>query len=103
MKYVEFIKFDCIKTLGKPYTFCDKNSWEGPSCSRIPQPMPDYESLPEYHYKNVDSTPTSINGVTRPIDDFQPRKQIIEAFRKGEIKAVTSCSTHKIDQQETDG
>ena len=24
-------------------------------------------------------------------------------FIVGEIKAVTSCSTHKIDQQETDG
>ena len=26
MKYLEFIKFDCIKTLGKSCTFCDKNS-----------------------------------------------------------------------------
>ena len=26
MKYLEFIKLDCIKTLGKPCTFCDENS-----------------------------------------------------------------------------
>ena len=82
MKYLEFIKFDCIKTLGKSCTFCDKNSWAGPPCSRVPQPMPDYESLPEYHYEHVDSTPINIDGVTRPVDDFQPRKQINEAFRK---------------------
>ena len=48
----------------------------------VPQPMPDYESLSEYHYEHVDSKPINIDGVTRPVDDFQPRKQINEAFRK---------------------
>ena len=99
MKYLEFIKFDCIKTLGKPCTFCDKNSWVGPPCSKVPQPMPDYESLPEYHYKHLDSTPTNIDGVTRPVDDFQPRKQINEEFRKGEISLTDEDSIDRFSEK----
>ena len=96
---MEFIKFDCIKTLGKLCTFCDKNSWVGPPCSRVPQPMPDYESLPEYHYKHVDSTPTNIDGVTGPVDDFQPRKQINEEFRKGELSLTDEDSIDRLSEK----
>ena len=31
-----------------------------------------------------------------------PQQQHVMSYQK-KIKAVTSCSTHKIDQQETDG
>ena len=40
------------------------------------------------------------------INDYGNDLSDIEKFAKHlgiEIKAVTSCSTHKIDQQETDG
>ena len=61
--------------------------------------MPDYESLPEYHYKRVDSTPTNIDGVTRPVDDVQPRKQINEAFRKGEISLTDEDNIDRFSEK----
>ena len=37
-------------------------------------------------------------------DIIQPPKQFRDTYKSvKQIKAVTSCSTHKIDQQETDG
>ena len=33
----------------------------------------------------------------------QITKEPQESMKEPQIKAVTSCSTHKIDQQETDG
>ena len=37
-------------------------------------PMPDY-AVDGYHYLGVLDTPSTLNGLTRVADDFQPRKQ----------------------------
>ena len=80
MKYIEFVKFACVKTDGKEYEFCEKHPWVGPVCERVPRPYPDYEQLPPYHYKHVSETPKEINGVPRSVNDFQPRARLKEAF-----------------------
>ena len=85
MKYLEFVKFDCIANLGKACKFCEENPWAGPPCSRVPRPMPDYEALRSCHYKPVSCTPTHTDDILRPIDDYQPRKQISDAFQKGDF------------------
>ena len=36
-------------------------------------------------------------------DLWKTKSEKRNAIRQGIIKAVTSCSTHKIDQQDTDG
>ena len=41
--------------------------------------------LPDYKYKHVNDTPLMINGQRRPVDDYQPRKQIKVAFTEGKI------------------
>ena len=78
---MEFIKNDCAKKLnGTICSFCILYPWVGPPCSRVPCPMPDYDKLPDFHYKNVWETPGSINGKQRTIDDFQPRRQLQNLF-----------------------
>ena len=99
MKYLEFLKFDCIKKLGKACKFCEENPWVGPSCSRVPRPMPNYESITGYHYRPVNLTPTHVDGIIRPVDDFQPRKQISEAFKKGEISLTDEDSIDRFCQK----
>ena len=47
--------------------------------------MPDYDKLPDFHYKNVWETPGSINGKQRTIDDFQPRRQLENLFERNAI------------------
>ena len=44
----------------------------------------------------------SCHFVTSAFTGYEPH--VLKMFKKNrKIKAVTSCSTHKIDQQETDG
>ena len=82
-----------------------KNPWIGPPCVRVPRPIPDYDKLPEYHYQHVSFYPTDVNGAQRPVDDYQPRKHLKEAFNKGEVKVTdeesieTFCDKFIIDKR----
>ena len=57
--------------------------------------MPNYESISGCHYRPVNSTPTHIDGIIRPVHDFQPRKQSSETFEKGEISLTDEASVDK--------
>ena len=105
MKHLEFVKMSCIKANGKICEFCEKNPWIGPPCVRVPRPIPDYDKLPEYHYQHVSVSPTDVNGVQRPVDDYQPTKHLKEVFNKGEVKLTdeesieTFCDKFIIDKR----
>ena len=61
--------------------------------------------MPEYRYQHVSVSPTDVNGVQRPADDYQPRKHLKEAFNKGEVKLTdeesieTFCDKFIIDKR----
>ena len=61
--------------------------------------------MPEYHYQHVSVSPTDVNGVQRPVDDYQPRKHLKEVFSKGEVKLTdeesieTFCDKFIIDKR----
>ena len=65
----------------------------------------------QYNFRSVVYSDNS-NSVVNSIDEYSNIdgndsvcrcKSYHQIVRKYQIKAVTSCSTHKIDQQETDG
>ena len=84
-----------MKKLGKECSFCEEHPWVGPPCSRVPGPMPDYDRMPEYHYKHFSATPYEINNIQGQIDDFQPRKMLDIAFKE---KVVRLNDEQSIDQ-----
>ena len=81
MKYLEYLKDDCIKNDGIQCSFCSSHPWVGPKTGRVPQPYPNNEALPQYHYLHVDDAPR----YDREIDDFQPRKNLKSLYELGEI------------------
>ena len=89
-KYMEFLKFSCAKAtdVTSPCNFCADNQWIGPPCDRVPHPVPNYELLPDYHYRHVSDTILyTNNGCPREPDDFQPRQKINQAFQFGTLSA----------------
>ena len=84
-KYMEHLKFSCVTKLGNACQFCLENSWLGPECSRVPRPIPDYEKLPLHKYKHVTQTESSRDGLSRKVDDFQPRVQLKAAVEGNEL------------------
>ena len=89
-KYMEFLKFSCAKAtdVTSPCNFCADNQWIGPPCDRVPRPVPNYELLPDYHYRHVSDTSLyTDNGCPREPDDFQPRQKINQAFQFGTLSA----------------
>ena len=97
---MDYKKEGCKDISNNLCQFCEKNQ----SCfflpDWIPQPVPDVEN--KGHFMTSLLTPERKNYNTlRDINDYQPRVTLRKMF--DQIKAVTSCSTHEIDQQETHG
>ena len=60
----------------------------------IPRPMPNEETLTNYHYKSVFDTPAKAeDGKPRKIDYFEPRANIRSQFTEGKLKDLTSITT----------
>ena len=95
MKYFEYVKLSCMKNQGLACNFCTNHPWVGPVCEAVPRPFPDYDKLPGYHYKHVSVTPTKVNGIARPVDDFQPRAKLKEAFTSKTINLTNEESVDK--------
>jgi hypothetical protein len=53
----------------------------------VPRPYPNDSQLPQCHYHHHKDTPTSIDGVQRRPDDFQPRSNLKKLFSEGEISS----------------
>ena len=85
MKYMEYLRFGCQLSSGATCDFWSLNNWKVAPVMRVPQPYPDYRRHPEFHYKHVDTTPNNIEGIQRPVDDFNPRKQLKQMFESGSI------------------
>ncbi len=66
-KYIEFVKFAC-KDFGDICKFYSLNGWNETECSRIPEPMPDYDSE-KFAYLHVNKTPHEIDGIKRKVND----------------------------------
>lgn len=80
--YMEFKKGACQRTKGELCEFCTETGWSGPEMHRIPRPEPDYERLPDYHYKCVfDTSSQNPDGTERNPDDYQPRANLKTAFK----------------------
>jgi hypothetical protein len=80
-KYLEYVRYACLD----PSCYhCSALGWAGPVCSRIPKPMPNYNSS-GFHYLSVFETPVEVDGNTRPVDDFQPRKQVKDYMAQGKL------------------
>ena len=80
-KYLEYVRYACLD----PSCYhCSALGWAGPVCSCIPKPMPNYNSS-GFHYLSVFVTPVEVDGNTRPVDDFQPRKQVKDYMAQGKL------------------
>ena len=80
-KYLEYFRYACLD----PSCYhCSALGWTGPVCSRVPKPMPNYNSS-GFHYLSVFETPVETDGNTRPVDDFQPRKQVKDYMAHGKL------------------
>ena len=45
MKYMELLKFECVRKFGETCSFCKKNPCVGPTCSRVlKRPMPEQQT-----------------------------------------------------------
>ena len=66
----------------------------------VPRPFPDYSALPAYHYLSHKETPISIDGETRPVDDFQSGVQLKKLLRL-EKSLPTTNQLLKISVQNT--
>ena len=75
---MEFLKDTCKIRKGQQCSSC-AGGWLGPiMIDKIPRPFPDVETL---KYKSVFNSPTrSLDGKTRPVDDYMPRTQIKKYF-----------------------
>ncbi|EDO37079.1 predicted protein [Nematostella vectensis] len=97
--YTEFLKESCKKTLGTSCEYCLKNPWSGPVMTRIPRPFPSADDLPEFHYKNVHSTPlTDSKGNDRGPDDWQPRANIKKLFEQKKLSLEDNEEIKKFSQ-----
>ena len=105
MKYFEYVKLSCMKNQGLACNFCTNHPWVGPVYEAVPRPFPDYDKLPGYRYKHVSVTPTKVNGSARPVDDFQPRANLKEAFNSKTINLTNEefvdkfCGKYIVDKK----
>ena len=52
---------------------------------RVPEVMPNYSSH-ELAYLYINDTPSHVENEPRPLNDFNPRVKLKEAFESGNIK-----------------
>ena len=82
--FMEYLKGACETSTGQLCDFCSSTHWVGPRMNRIPQPVPDYDKLPAYHYKSVfESSIENEDGSPRDPDDYMPRAQLCKDFAAG--------------------
>ena len=80
--HMHFLKDRCDES---GFGICSKG-WIGERFNGIPEPMPDYQRLPKYHYKSVfDTSLYDDNNKTRETDDFLPRPNIASAFNERQL------------------
>ena len=82
--HLHFLKDRCDESGSGSRSICSKG-WIGEGFNGIPEPMPDYQSTPKYHYKSVFDTSLydEITKQEKLIDDFLPRPNIASAFYEG--------------------
>lgn len=86
-KCLEFVKFACSNDVdASACLHCSEYGWIDSVCQRIPEPMPDYES-PKFMYLHVSDTPITVDGKPRPVDDFNPKVQLMKQFEQCKVKA----------------
>ena len=101
-KYFEFVKFGCTSS-GTPCGHCQEMGWVDVACFAIPEPMPDYTS-DEFKYQHVKDTPSDIDGVSREVNDFNPRVQLKKLFHEGQLNNGDAeiidnfCQKYIVDQ-----
>ena len=90
-KYLEFVKFSCDDDLCE---FCSRNTWVGPPCTRIPEPVPD-STADYYKYLHVKDTPATFHGKQREVNDFNPRTNLRYLCQE---KQISSKMVNEIDE-----
>ncbi len=103
--FMEYLKGSCLSKNGTLCQWCRDNRWIGPEIGRIPQPMPDPQKLPEYHYMSVQDTPiVSEDGLPRKPDDFNPRaniKKYVEEQKLNTEQDINSfCDTFAVKKEQ---
>ena len=67
--------------------------------------MPDYDRMPQCHYKHVSATPYEINNIQRQVYDFQPRKMFDIAFKENVVRLNDEqsmdqfCKTYIVEKE----
>ena len=90
-------KYMDVKCTCKHCEICAPNTWVGPACCKVPKPYPDYTS-DGFHYLDVNSTPTEVDGEARAIDDFQPRKQAADQMKEKSEEQVDTFSKKFVEK-----
>ena len=83
-KYLEIVKFSCEYNNGSSCSHCAESGWVDAVCHCIPEPMPDYASN-KFKYLHVKDTPSEIDEVRRPVNQFNPRVQLRFSFKEGTV------------------
>ena len=65
----------------------------------VPRPLPDYSSLPNYHYLTISKTPVLIQNSLHPADDYQPRVQLRKEFEKGTLLRNHTINMRKFSEK----
>ena len=87
---MHFLKDRCDVSGSGSCSICLK-VWIGERFDGIPEPMPDYQGLPKYHYKSVfDTSLYDDNNNTREANDFLPMPNIGSAFDEGQLRRLRS-------------
>ena len=72
---------------GRSCEFCLTNDDGLDTIKSVPQPLPNYEELPHFHYLPVNHTSLQLeDGSDRNVDDFHPRVQARHLFELGTLK-----------------
>ena len=82
---MHFMKDQCDESGSGSCSICSKG-WIRERLNGIPEPMPDYQRLPKYHYKSVfDTSVYDDNNKTRGTDEILPRPNIASALHEGQL------------------
>ena len=99
-RFLEIVKFSCEYNNGSSCSHCAESGWVDAVCHCIPEPMPDYASN-KFKYLHVKDTPSEIDEVRRPVNQFNPRLQLKCSFKEGTVNiedpsTITSFSERYI-------
>ena len=98
---MEYRKHECKRLSGHLCDYCNHTPLNvfHDLVTPVPRPLPDYSSLPNYHYLPISKTPVLIQNRLRPADDHQPRVQLRKEFEKRTLVSNDAMNMRKFSEK----